>query len=280
MYLTTSKYQVEKSQSPKHVLPPSINKEKNQQKFILNQRFDIYGNFRKENWINNQFNCSISQKKDFINAKAVVLNSFRKIDFNSYVYSPQVYKELIILNTTSLATTNDWTRNCQQAHTQALDSFFLTQDDYAIVLEDDLFETSSLNSSYYIQTVNCAIENKIDFLYFENHNVTSYWYGTRGYLISRPFYYDTMRNICFSKNSHVPIDDCWLKYFNLMVTSVNLVNHNLSLKGTTKDNFDIKSNADASSRDNTIIEFDDPIFDVTTNNTLVHVPYRVGRALV
>jgi len=276
MYLSIPKAQVENSHNPPHVLSTSENL---QEKFVLNQKFDIYGNFRKENWINNQFNCSISRKKDFINAKAVVLNSFRTVDFNSYAYSPHIYKELIVLKTTSIATTNDWTRNCQQAHTQALDSFFLILEDCAIVLEDDLFETSSLNSFYYIQTINCAIENKVDFLYFKNHNVMSYWYGTRGYLISRIFYYDTMKNICFAKNSHVPIDDFWLKYFNLLMTFANLVNYTFSLKGTTKDNFDISTKADAVVNDSMIIKFDDPMFDITTNNSLV-VLYRMGEALI
>lgn len=235
--------------------------------FIKNQRFDAYGNFRKETWLENRFNCSISKNKTIVNSIALVLNSYRNIDLQNYIYNNKTYKNIYFLNTTYLPQTSNWERNCQQAHTQAIDSFFFHfEEDYVIILEDDLLQVKNINKSFYIETINCAIENKIDFLYFENHNVSSFWFGTRAYLLSKTFYFDVFRNICFAKNSYIPIDMCWLRYFNLIVVDQPLIYHIYSDKGTTREIFKLTDKLDDNTNPFDDISFDDSFFNFDTNS--------------
>jgi len=176
---------------------------------ILDQRFDSDGNWRISNFRLHKFFCPPSKFTFNTNIKtySAVLNSYRKINKTNYIYNSSTYINQFIINTTLIANTDSWERNCQQAHTQSLEALFDDlKSDYALILEDDLWISEEVSKVEFINIINCAIESKINFIALVNNNSTQYRYGTVAYLVSRIFYYDVLRRSCFGVDSPIPID--------------------------------------------------------------------------
>jgi hypothetical protein len=131
---------------------------------------------RKQNNDLEYFDCDVdsNQWDSFdMQLNVIVLNTHRKINFSSYLFKTTQNYNVIILNTTNAAKTNDWTRNCQQAHTQALDSCFHKEIDYLLILEDDIFENNNVTEKQYKNILKCAIYSKVHFLFLMNLNIHS-----------------------------------------------------------------------------------------------------------
>jgi len=217
--------------------------------------------WRKTNNDLTPFKCDDIKKTKSVHIDAVVLNSYRKIDKNNYIYKTAPFYNVKIINTTKAVKTNNWERNCQQAHTQVLDSFFSNPDNnYILILEDDLLEEENITENEFKEMIYCAINSRVHFLSFMHNGMNKYGYGTQIYLISRLSYFDFFRKSCFAINSPIPIDLCLSDRFNLLVTYKNFVKHAFNTNNTTRNSFNLTHLP----KDNGLriewAQFDDPIF--------------------
>lgn len=215
---------------------------------IIDQRFEANGEWRKNNYKLNKFNCTTKTNNKKVKAYSAVLNTWRKINHSQYIFDNETFLKQYIINTTFLINTNNWERNCQQAHTQVIEAVFnngKNDSDYVLILEDDALISNEVTQQEFVNTLNCAIDSKINFLSLIHNNETQYWYGTVGYLVSRVFYYDFLRMTCFGTNSPLPIDMCLLSYFYLMVTDKNLLLHPTCTDITTRWSFDLTTKPEA-----------------------------------
>jgi len=222
-----------------------VSKEK--EHLIFDQRFNANNDFwRHSNNHLKVFKCSDNQIQEH-EVQVIVLNAFRKIDKDSYIYKTDYNYKVSLVNTTKIAFTDSWERNCQQAHSQVLDYFFKkTKKDYVLILEDDLIVDNTISNNEYKKIIHCAIGSKVHFLSLMNNGMSKYGYGTQAYLMSRTSYFDFFRRSCFALNSPIPIDLCLSINFNLLVTEKNFVLHRFNTNATTRGSFDLvnKSKAD------------------------------------
>jgi len=217
---------------------------------------------KKENFV---FRCKkVSFHNNLINA--AVLNTYRNVENKNYIYTASKDYNLIIINTTTAATTNGWERNCQQAHTQVIESFFeATPYNYLLVLEDDLEVNEEITVEEFKNYIKCAMDYDIGFMSIMRNAGNKYSYGTQGYLISRSTYYHMLRRSCFAINSPIPIDLCLSFYFDLAVSDKDLVFHEFNTNKTTRNSFDLKMKKIA---DNTRVwepKFENAIFKTHFN---------------
>jgi hypothetical protein len=211
------------------------------------------------------FHCDIDNAAwDFINMSlnVIVLNTYRQVNTSSYLFKTESDYNVIVLNTTSAAKTNDWTRNCQQAHTQVLDSFFSENIDYLLILEDDIFVNTNITEKQYKNLLKCAVHSRVHFLFLMNLNIYSrkYWYGMQAYLMSRLSYFDFFRNSCFGVNSPLPIDGCLNANFNLLATKYNFVNHIFRSPNSTRNSFKLDKGIPADLTQIVSVKFDKPMY--------------------
>jgi hypothetical protein len=211
------------------------------------------------------FHCDVDDSAwDLVNMSlnVIVLNTYRQIDNSSYLFKTKSDYNVIVLNTTSAAKTTDWTRNCQQAHTQVLDSFFSENIDYLLILEDDIFVNKNITETQYKNLLKCAVHSKVHFLFLMNLNIYSkkYWYGMQAYLMSRLSYFDFFRNSCFGVNSPLPIDGCLNANFNLLATKYNFVNHIFRSPNSTRNSFKLDKGIPADLTQIISVKFDKPMY--------------------